>query len=92
LARDGEEVELADYVLSCRVMGRRVEESMVWAAQARAGRLGGRNLVIAPVPTPKNKPCIDFFARLGGGVADRYTRSAEDPGPPPALVRLEGLP
>jgi FkbH-like protein len=91
LARDGDDVQLADYVLSCRVMGRRVEESMVWAAQVRAGRLGGRRLVIEPIPTAKNKPCIDFFARLGAGAAERYVRSAEEPGPPPALVQLEGL-
>jgi FkbH-like protein len=91
LAREGADVQLADYVLSCRVMGRRVEESMVWAAQSRTGHLGARQLVIDPVPTAKNKPCIDFFARLAGRAAERYCRAAEDLGPPPALVRLEGL-
>jgi FkbH-like protein len=91
LAREGDDVMLSDYVLSCRVMGRRVEEVMVWAAQVRAGQLGGRRLTITPIPTPKNKPCIDFFARLGGQASESYARSALEPGPAPSLVRLEGL-
>ncbi len=60
-ARD-EVAELDDYVLSCRVMGRRVEEAMLWAAAQRASSRGAKKLVIAPIVTKKNKPCCDFFA------------------------------
>jgi len=56
---------LEDYVLSCRVMGRRVEETMLWGAVRRAAARGARELVIAPLPTSKNKPCIDFFEAAG---------------------------
>jgi FkbH-like protein len=90
LERRGSDVELADYVLSCRVMGRRVEETMVWAAETRAASLGGQQLLIEPIVTKKNKPCIDFFARLEGQAADRYIRRAAASAPP-ALVRVEGL-
>jgi FkbH-like protein len=91
MAREGDDVALVDYVLSCRVMGRRVEEAMVWAAQVRAARLGGQKLVIEPIATAKNKPCLDFFARLEGEAAPRYVRDAGSAEPAPAGIRLEGL-
>ncbi len=40
LATGGEAVEIVDYVLSCRVMGRRVEETLLWAAGRRTRALG----------------------------------------------------
>jgi predicted enzyme involved in methoxymalonyl-ACP biosynthesis len=46
-------------------MGRRVEDTMLWAAASRAEKLGARSLLIEPVVTKKNKPCIDFFAGAG---------------------------
>ena len=65
LSHDGERARLEDWLLSCRVMGRRVEDAMLWAAASRAEKLGARSLVIEPVVTKKNKPCIDFFAGAG---------------------------
>jgi FkbH-like protein len=65
LSCDGEQAKLEDWLLSCRVMGRRVEDTMLWAAASRAGKLGARSLVIEPIVTKKNKPCIDFFASAG---------------------------
>ncbi|HEY2369379.1 MAG TPA: HAD-IIIC family phosphatase, partial [Polyangiaceae bacterium] len=65
LSRDGDEARLEDWLLSCRVMGRRVEDTMLWAAASRAEKLGARSLLIEPVVTKKNKPCIDFFAGAG---------------------------
>ncbi len=92
LARREDEVRLADYVLSCRVMGRRVEETLVWAAKKRAGALGGRKLVVSPKPTAKNKPCIDFFERAGLKAAtDGYVEPLASIDPPPSLVTIEGL-
>jgi FkbH-like protein len=92
LARTDDEVRLADYVLSCRVMGRRVEETLVWAAKKRAGALGGLKLVVSPKPTAKNKPCIDFFARAGLRVSSNgYVEPLASNEPPPSLVTIEGL-
>jgi FkbH-like protein len=71
---DGEDARLVDYVLSCRVMGRRVEETMLHVAAAScAGR--ARRLTAKHLPTAKNKPCLSFFERCGftpsdGGVFD----------------------
>ncbi|MFX5562734.1 hypothetical protein ABTD73_19980, partial [Acinetobacter baumannii] len=61
----GSEVHVEDYVLSCRVMGRRVEETLVYAAVERARRAGASRVVAEPIVTSKNKPCIDFWAKSG---------------------------
>lgn len=61
----GERASLEDYVVSGRVIGRRVEETMLWAATRRAAARGARELVIAPLPTSKNRPCLDFFDAAG---------------------------
>jgi FkbH-like protein len=92
LSREGDDVHVADYVLSCRVMGRRVEETMLWAGRRRAASLGGQRLVVSPIPTSKNKPCLDFMARAGMPQAetDYVPRVAGDE-PSPALVAIEGL-
>jgi FkbH-like protein len=61
---------VADFVLSCRVMGRRIEETLVWFAARRARERGAQSLVAPYVATPKNAPCQDFFASLGALVRD----------------------
>lgn len=69
-----QEAEIRDYVLSCRVMGRRVEESLLYVAACHApglaadSRASGRKisrLVARYVPTAKNKPCLEFFMASG---------------------------
>jgi FkbH-like protein len=65
LAHSGETLEIVDYVLSCRVMGRRVEETLLSAAVARAKALGARTLVAPYEKTPKNKPCFELFSASG---------------------------
>lgn len=55
---------IADFALSCRVMGRRVEEAMIYYLVQRARELGLREVCAECVPTAKNRPCRDFFARI----------------------------
>jgi FkbH-like protein len=93
LARNGDDVLLVDYVLSCRVMGRRVEETLLWAATQRGVELGGLRLLVTPLATAKNKPCLDFVARAGlPRVGDGYVQPLDSAGPGPSLVTVEGLP
>jgi hypothetical protein len=61
----GGQALIAYYVLSCRVMGRRVEETMVAAAAHRAAAMGAKLLVAPYRQTEKNKPCFDFWRRSG---------------------------
>jgi FkbH-like protein len=58
---DGQEAELVDFVLSCRVMGRRVEDTMLHLACLQAAQLGAGRLTATLVPTEKNAPCARFF-------------------------------
>jgi FkbH-like protein len=61
----GHTATVVDYVLSCRVMGRKVEETLVWFAAQRA-RAAGASRVTAPFfPTSKNKPCLSFWQTTG---------------------------
>jgi FkbH-like protein len=56
---------ITDFVLSCRVMGRHVENAMVaFAAKYCVGR-GTRELRANYLPTPKNKPCLKFWSSSG---------------------------
>jgi FkbH-like protein len=92
LAREGDDVAVADYVLSCRVMGRRIEEAMVWAAARRGAALGGRRLCVRPVETAKNQPCLDFFERAGlVRASDGYVWPLDRDRPTPASLQIVGL-
>jgi len=62
---DGREAALVDFLLSCRVMGRGVEEAMLHAAVAHCRARGASTLRAAFRPTSRNAPCLDFFRRSG---------------------------
>jgi exopolysaccharide biosynthesis WecB/TagA/CpsF family protein len=84
---------LVDCVLSCRVMGRQVEEAMVWAAIHRAREGGARRLVAPFFPTGKNKPCFDFFMKSGlerGEDGGGFFWEAGQEYPRPRAVSIEG--
>ena len=63
--RLGDEAVVTDYVLSCRVMGRRVEEAIVHQVTESARNLGAKKLKAIYRPTPKNQPCLDFWRSSG---------------------------
>lgn len=65
LKAHGETAKIVDFVLSCRVMGRRVEQTMAHLAVAFARRAGATRVVADLVPTAKNKPCLTFFQESG---------------------------
>jgi FkbH-like protein len=56
---------IIDYVLSCRVMGRKIEETMLFVVYdfARTQNLNG--IYAEFIPTEKNKPCFDFLSTSG---------------------------
>jgi FkbH-like protein len=85
IAVDGDQATLVDYVLSCRVMGRRVEPTMVHLACGLARELGARRLVATFVPTAKNDPCRRFFDDSGMTPTqdNRYEWDLQADYPPP---------
>jgi len=56
--------DVTDYVLSCRVMGRGVEEALLYVATVRAQANGWSSLQVEILPTEKNKPCRAVLERL----------------------------
>ena len=56
---------IVDFVLSCRAMGRKVEETMVYTVLEHAKSLDIDEVRATYLPTAKNKPCLDFWKRSG---------------------------
>jgi FkbH-like protein len=65
LEAEGEVARVVDFVLSCRVMGRRIEETMVHMAVASARKQGLARVEATLLPTPKNAPCLEFWTHSG---------------------------
>ncbi len=89
---DGDRAKIVDFVLSCRVMGRKVEETMLhmaisWARAQRATYVEAR-----PIATEKNGPCRDFFAASSFKLDQAtgtysWSTSADYPVPPPITLQ-----
>ncbi len=56
--------QIVDFILSCRVLGRKIEEIMIANAVHYAHKKGIQNVYARYIPTAKNKPCLDFFKSL----------------------------
>ncbi len=65
LETDGSRARIVDFVLSCRVMGRKIEEAMLHIAVSRARSARIEEVYAVYSPTPKNRPCLDFLQRSG---------------------------
>jgi FkbH-like protein len=61
----GNKGQLIDFILSCRVMGRRVEQAMVHVAVSELARLGAEQMQAVYLPTPRNRPTLDVFREVG---------------------------
>jgi len=65
LERQHDAAVIRDFVLSCRVMGRKVEETMLHVAVDYAQSAGLREVRAEYIPTPRNQPCLEFLERAG---------------------------
>lgn len=84
---------IVDFVLSCRVMGRKVEEAMLAVAIRHAQALGLSRVRAEYRPTAKNSPCAEFFRRSGlnlNGDAQTFEWDARRayPAPPQVTLRM----
>ena len=57
--------EITDFVLSCRVMGRNIEEAMLSLVIEYARSAGLSEVCAEYIPSSKNKPCLEFFSKSG---------------------------
>lgn len=77
-----------DFVLSCRVMGRKVEEAMLGWLLQRAKENGAKQIIAELLPTEKNKPCREFFDRSGWqNDRQQYSYATHETYPMPAHIR-----
>lgn len=65
LKAENDNLVFTDFVLSCRVIGRKVEETMLSVAIDIARKEGLKNVIANFVHTEKNKPCFEFFKNSG---------------------------
>jgi FkbH-like protein len=65
LAVEAQRADIADFILSCRVMGRQVEETMLHVLVERARVLGVRAIAATYQLTARNAPCLRFFQQSG---------------------------
>jgi FkbH-like protein len=82
---------IVDFVLSCRVMGRKVEEAMIYTAVTRAKDAGVDRVCAELIPTPKNTPCLHFLKR-SGFVEQRenvFVWQVHDRYPHPGVITIE---
>lgn len=61
----GEEPVLAEWVLSCRVMGRQVEDALLGHMEDELQAAGYETLRSRYVPTAKNQPVAGLYERMG---------------------------
>jgi FkbH-like protein len=84
---------IVDFLMSCRVMGRQIEETMLHVAveHVRAhSRIKQINAEL--IPTERNRPCREFWQRSGFTevAEDRYQWATGQPYPKPSHIDLAG--
>ncbi len=84
--------QIVDFILSCRVMGRKIEDAMLATAIHHALSLGIENVYARYIPTSKNKPCLDFFESLAPRFQkqrDCFVRKGKRPFRVPEYIELD---
>lgn len=61
----GKEGQLTDLILSCRVMGRQVEEAMLHLAASQLSAMGALIMKIDYLPTERNRPTLHVLRTAG---------------------------
>jgi FkbH-like protein len=91
--RFGEEAELVDYILSCRVMGRNVEEAMIKLAVDITSRLSARRLIGTFLPTERNSPTLKVLKACGltWSTNHQFSWDCAHPFPNPESLLIEFL-
>jgi len=86
----GDEAVVADYLLSCRVMGKRVEEAIIHQLTESARKLGAKRLKAIYRPTKKNQPVLDFWRKSGFKCEgdNTFVWDLHEPYPRPEVIEL----
>jgi len=91
----GNRARIVDFVLSCRVFGRKIEETMLAVAAGHARVQQIDEIFADYVPTERNRPCLRFWKQSGfekTGSGKRFTWKARQPFPFPKQVKVSAEP
>ena len=90
LREEGTTGPVVDFILSCRVMGKCIEETMFHWLCERARALGLSELQALYRPTEMNAPCLRFWEGLGLEEArpGHFVAALKEPYPRPACIEL----
>jgi FkbH-like protein len=92
LTADGSCMKIADFLLSCRVMGRGIEELMLSVAVNHARASGMTRITTEYIPTARNGPCLSFFKSASKFRCDsenRFSWQVVDSYSPPAFISVK---
>jgi FkbH-like protein len=89
-----DDAHLVDYILSCRIMGRKVEETLIHLAVECARKLSAKRLLAVYIPTERNAPTLKVFKSSGLRESEPYQFiwDCSNPFPKPESVTLIHLP
>ena len=62
---EGNTAEIDSLLLSCRILGKNIEQAFVSSILRKLQRIGIKTVTAQYIPTPKNAQVIDFYDRLG---------------------------
>jgi FkbH-like protein len=97
LRREGTEALIDTWLMSCRVLGRKVEQATLRILAEEARRLGARTLRGRYIPTAKNAMVKDHYTRLGfepasgEGEGDWFTLDLAHYTPPELPMVIESV-
>lgn len=90
LERERQCARIVDFVLSCRAMGRKVEEAIIAVLASSARAAGAKRLLAEYLPTAKNGPCLEILESLAGAAREQFVFSwpLDNEPPWPDCVKL----
>jgi len=65
MAVEGNQGRILDFVLSCRVFGRKIEETMLYVLLQYSKAIGLERVYAEYIPTSRNRPCLEFWKNSG---------------------------
>ncbi len=92
IEKDGNKAQIVDFVLSCRVFGRKIEETMIYFAIEHVKSEGLDEIYALYNPTPKNQPCLGFWKQSGftyNQVKNRFIWQIKRPYALPDGIQIE---
>ena len=82
---------IVDFVMSCRVMGRKLEEVMIHTVMEYIKKKGKPMQILAEyIETPRNHPCLEFWENSGFDQreSNRFFRDTTESYPKPDLIEV----